>query len=195
MVRALLCLFCLALPAAAGPPDIRRPDVVRLQMFDAALGDALRQAFNGGDPDTLAILTEALSGPAQTHAPEGEWACRTIKMGNILPIVAYGNFRCRIEALGDGQWRLTKLTGSQRTTGNIQADTPYGGMLYLGVGHVGDVPAVSYADLPRRGQTPVSPNQTHADVGLFEMMGPNRARLLLPLPILESDFNILYFTR
>jgi hypothetical protein len=44
-------------------------------------------------------------------------------------------------------------------------------------------------------QTPQEPGQTHAQVGIFEQAGPNQARLLLPAPLLESDFDILWLTR
>ena len=198
MLRPLAALL-LALPvaAAAEAPGIRQPDALRLQNLDASLGTALRQAFAEGDAEALAVAEEALTGPALTGsdvAPEGEWNCRTIKLGGGVPAVAYGNFRCRIESLGTGNWRLTKLTGSQRTMGEM---VYLEGMeiRYLGVGHVGTEPATDYTGLPPEDQTPVEPNQTHAEAGIFEQMSPDRARLLLPAPILESAFDILYFTR
>ncbi len=197
MLKYLAILACAALPAIADAPGIRQPDALRLQNLDATLGAALREAFATGEPEALAILAEALAGanlPPEQIAPEGDWSCRTIKLGGNVAIVAYGDFRCRIEKAGTGRWTFTKLSGSQRSTGEI---TFLEGMelRYLGVGHVGDRPATDYAGLPPDDQTPVDPNQTVADVGILEQMSPTRARLLQPAPVLESTFDILYLTR
>lgn len=199
MLKALALLAGIALPLTAGAeaPGIRPPDARRLQFLDASLGAALRQAFGAGDAEALAVVEEALAGVPLTGAevaPEGDWACRTIKLGGGVPAVAYGAFRCRIEKTGTGRWRLTKTSGSQRMTGEL---TYLEGMelRYLGVGHVGTRPATGYAGLPPEDQTPVEPNQTHAVAGILEQMSPDRARLLLPAPILESQFDVLYLTR
>ena len=193
-LAALLLLPGLARAEAFG---IRQPDALRLADLNAHLGAALRQAYAEAGGDTLDAVRQALSGPAlpiEAVAPEGDWNCRTIKLGGITPGVAYGTFRCRIEALGPGLWRLTKLTGSQRLVGEIAA---LEGMelRFTGVGHVGAAPATDYGGLPPEDQTPVEPNQTFAVVGILEQMSPTRARLLLPAPVLESRFDLLYLTR
>ncbi|WP_179380165.1 DUF4893 domain-containing protein [Jannaschia marina] len=198
MRKTLAALCLLAGPALAQAPDLRPPDVLRMRALDAHLGAALREAIAEGDPQALAVLFEAMRGAPvalDDADPEGVWNCRTIKLGGGgVPAVAYRNFRCEIRTVTDGRWVLTKLTGSQRTTGTlaVRAD---GRIQYTGVGHVGTEPAVPYEDLPPKDQTPLEPNQTTADVGLFEMMSPDRARLLQPAPILESRFDILYLTR
>lgn len=197
VLRTVIALCLMALPAAAQVPDLRAPDVLRMRAFDAHLGLALREAFATGDAASLVVLTDALAGGvprAGILEPSGDWNCRTIKLGSLTPIVAYGAFRCRIVATGPGIWTLTKLTGSQRVTGTL-ANLPDGRVQFTGVGHVGTEPAVSYADLPPKDQTPMEPNQTTADVGLFEQVSPTRARLMLPAPLLESRFDILYLTR
>ena len=191
MIRILLALAILSAPVAA--QSIRDPDSIRLGEFDAALGRVLKGAFAEGAPADTAILTEVLAGPAGPIAPEGDWNCRTLKLGRILPLTVYGDFRCRITADGPNRWRLEKLTGSQRTAGTILREEEVA--VYLGVGYVDGGPAVDYAGLPAGDQTPVEPGQTHAQIGIFEQMDPNRARLLLPAPILESAFDILYLTR
>jgi hypothetical protein len=181
----------LALPALAEAP--RLPDIARLEALDATLGRALKGAFAEGPREGLAVLTAALAGAPGPLDPGGDWQCRTLKLGGFLPLVAYGNFACRITPDGAGGWVLEKTTGSQRQMGTL---TPQeGGALYTGVGYVSGGPAVRYDALPPDDQTPVEPGQTIAQVGLFEQMSPNRARLLLPLPLLESDFDILYLTR
>ena len=194
-IRALgtAALSAILLAGASTAQDIRPADLDRLAAFDEFFGMAVRDALAEGAPNDVAILLEALSGPAGPLAPEGEWNCRTIKMGNLLPLVVYSNFRCRIEPDDHMTYRLVKLTGSQRLEGTI-----YDGgaeALFLGVGHVGDAPDLFYHQFPPTDQTPIGANQTTPDVGLFEQMGPNRARLMFPAPILESEFDILYLTR
>jgi hypothetical protein len=189
IVVALACLW--ALPAVA-EPMIRPPDEARLDGFDAALGMSLRYALAEGAAEDVRTLASVLAGMPGDVAPEGAWSCRTIKLGGMTALTVYGAFRCRIEAEGDG-WRIVKETGSQRLEGRILRDDDQ--WIYLGVGFVDGGPAVDYAGLPAKDQTPVEPGQTVAQVGLFEMMSPTRARLLLPSPILESWFDILYLTR
>ncbi|GGL75093.1 DUF4893 domain-containing protein [Wenxinia marina] len=191
MIRPLALALLLAAPATA--QDVRPADRERLDGWLGHFGDAVKQAYAGGDPADLDQLRQAMDGEPGPLLPEGDWACRTMKLGEILPITVYTDFRCRITAAGDGTWRLEKLTGSQRTTGTItQTDE---GALYLGVGYVAGGPAVDYAGLPPDSQEPVEPGQTHAQVGWFEQTAPDEARLLLPDPILESRFDILWLTR
>lgn len=190
MLKPLLIVLTLATPLAA---ETRAPDRERLAGFDATFGSAIRQALAAGATKDIAVLTDALRGTPGPLAPDGDWNCRTLKLGGIVALAVYGDFRCRIETAGPGEWRIDKLTGSQRMMGTITEVE--GDAHFLGVGHVGTEPATGYAGLPPEDQTPVEPNQTHASVGRFEQMDGNRARLMLPAPILESDFDILYMTR
>ena len=191
MIRAALILATLALPAAA--QDVRPADMERLAYLTEHFGTAMRQAMRGGTPEDVEALRQALSGAERGDVdPAGDWDCRTIKMGGIAPLAVYTPFRCRIAADGPGAWRIEKLTGSQRLSGRIEATQ--GGTVYTGVGYVGDAPATDYAGLPDT-QDPVEPGQTHAQVGLVEMVSPDRGRILLPAPILESRFDVLELTR
>ena len=191
MLRAASLVALLSTPALA--QDLRPADVARYENGDSLLGYALRGAFGAGSPEDVAVLVEALNGAPGPAAPVGDWKCRTIKMGGGVPLVVYRNFACRITEVSRGHWRLEKLTGSQRTQGDLWQTE--GTIEYFGVGHVDGGPATNYAGLPPDDQTPVEPGQTVAVIGLFEQMGENRARLLQPGPILESDYDILYLTR
>jgi hypothetical protein len=171
---------------------IRPPDEARLAGFEAALGASLRNALAEGAAEDVRTVASVLAGQPGDFDPEGAWSCRTIKLGGDPALTVYGNFRCRIEVESDG-WRIVKETGSQRLEGRILRDDDQ--WLYLGVGFVDGGPATDYAGLPAKDQTPVEPGQTVAQVGIFEQMSPTRARLLLPSPILESGFDILYLTR
>jgi len=174
--------------------DFLRPaDVFRLNTFDNAFGLSMRRAYAFGSDSDLSVLTEAMRGAPIDADPSGLWNCRVIKLGELVEIIAYRNFQCRVTDLGTGVWELEKLTGSQRSLGLIRSFE--GNYIYTGIGFVDGGPALRYDQMPLDLQTPVEPGQTHAVVGVFEMMSADRARLLQPWPILESQFDILYLTR
>jgi hypothetical protein len=192
-MRALVAAAIVAAAPAVAETPVRAADLERLLAFDAIFGVALRAALATGSGPDAAVLIDAMRGVPGEIAPEGEWACRTIKLGGEPALTVYGNFRCRITPAADGGWRIVKETGSQLFEGTIYPDDA--GAIFLGVAYVRGGPATDYAGLPPRDQTPVEPGQTVAQVGRFEQMGGGRARLLLPAPILESLFDIIYFTR
>lgn len=194
---AAAALACL-LPAAGlsqqlrdGTP-IHADDTRRLAEYHAAAGEALLEAFGGGDPGDLAVLADVLQGnalpPDQARkAMVGDWSCRMIKMGRLLPITVYQPFRCRIGSDGS----LEKLTGSQRTKGRIHRDGDR--LVYLGTGFIaGDRPP-AYADLPPFSDA--SDPQRVPEAGLVEMVDASRGRVMFPDPYLESRFNILALSR
>ena len=186
---AALLLAAAPLPAQ----EVRLVDLPRLERFDATLGRALAGAFASGAPEDVRLLAQALSGTPGPLAPEGDWSCRTLKLGGLLPLTAYPPFRCRIAPAGEGAWTLEKLTGSQRLQGTIRVQD--GPALYLGTGYVDGGPAQPYDAFPPDEQLAIDPGQTIPQVGLFEQAGPDQARLLLPQPLLESELDILWLTR
>ncbi len=188
----LLVALALANPALADPTP-RPADLARLQSEEAAFGRAVKQALMAGLATDIPVLLEVMRGAPRDLAPDGDWNCRMLKLGNTSPLIVYPDFRCRITGTAPDTWRIEKLTGSQRLQGEITLTEGRG--LYLGVGYVGPAPSGNYASLPPDDQTPVYPGQTNAQVGCLEQMGPDRARLMLPAPLLESDFDILYLTR
>lgn len=192
-MRAVLAAALVAAVPAGAETPMRPPDMGRILAIDESFGIAMREALATGSAKDAAILALALSGRPGEIAPEGEWACRTIKLGGQPALTVYGNFRCRITPEEDGGWRIVKETGSQLFDGMFWPEDA--GAVFLGVAYVAGGPATDYAGLPPMDQTPVEPGQTVAQVGVFEQMGPDRARLLLPAPILESLFDIIYFTR
>lgn len=191
---AILALALTLTPAIAQstPPPIRDDDAARLDVLNESLGQALRQAFAGGEKGELAVLADALRGTAlpvdeAQAALAGDWNCRVIKLGRSLPIVAYPEFRCR----ADGS-AFEKLTGSQRTKGEVHEYD--GQLIYLGTGFVaGEVPA-DYADLPPE-TDPQSTPQFIPEVGLVEMTSPRAGRIIFPRPHLESETDLLVLTR
>lgn len=193
-MKRLIAALMLVPVLASAEPQLREEDWHRVNDLDRALTHALNQAFAGGSPDDVAALTDALAGVHDGtlwREAEGTWSCRTMKLGDTLPLVVYGWFECRIKAAGGALW-FEKVSGSQRVRGKI---VPWGDDLILsGVGYIaGDSPP-GYADLPPEIDTRASPQRT-ADPARFEMMSPIHARLLFPQPMLESDFDILELRR
>lgn len=178
---------------AAGSLAMRADDRLRLEALDEAAGSALRGAFGAGTPDEIAALTSALSGQALPPGEglalaEGEWTCRMIKMGRLLPIVVYQPFRCRLDAEG----RFEKTTGSQLTRGRIRAEGDR--LIYLGTGYIAGDTAPDYDALPEAVDPGAQP-QVMPEIGLVEITGPDRGRIIFPRPYLESELNLLDLRR
>ena len=190
MIRALA--LCLVAGSAAAQPVLRPDDEARLAAYHETVGVALMEAFHGGTDANIRTVVTALSGAPEPLDPEGEWACRTIKLGKTLPIVAYSPFRCRITEVSPGVWTFEKLTGSQRTAGTIWDTGPVA--YYAGVGYVNDDGPIPYGDFPPDETVTSSPQRT-PDVAVFEQVSGDRARLIFPAPHLESRLDILELTR
>lgn len=195
-VLALAVTAALAIPATADAQAIRPDDQARLGQLDAAAGRALRQVLETGSDADVATATAALRGaampadPSFAEALEGTWDCSMTKMGGELPLVSYPPFRCRIEAR-DGVLHFDKLTGSQRTSGTIHAIG--GRWIYLGSAFVQGENPRRYDDFPATIDTAAI--ETLPDVGVLEVTGTRRARLVMPLPYRESVLNVLTLTR
>lgn len=173
--------------------QIRPDDRARMELLDATTGRALTGALAAGDATDIGVLVTGLRGtplPAADAAPllAGDWSCRMLKLGGGLPLTVYQPFRCRIGADG----RFDKLTGSQQMTGQIGVLD--GHLTYLGTAFVaGETPA-DYAELPTQIDTAAIP-QLMPEVGRVEVVNGQTARLVMPLPHLESDLNILLLAR
>jgi hypothetical protein len=203
MLRKILSLapalaVGVALSAAAGPlpqieDRIRPGDVERLSQREAVVGRSLLGAFAEGTPEDVQIVVEGLSGaplPAAEAAEviAGDWSCRVVKLGGILPLTAYAPFRCRIGA--DGSFE--KLTGSQRMIGQIGLRGEQ--MVYAGTGFIaGDTPP-PYAELPADTDVTANPQRV-PEVGVVEFTSGSKGRMILPLPYLESELNLLLLSR
>jgi hypothetical protein len=115
--------------------------------------------------------------------PPGDYACRVIKLGaqdkGAPDFAAYPSFACRIAQTG-GLLRLTKLSGSQRPGGLLYADSDTR-MVFLGTMVLGDeTRAQIYGRDPERDMA-----------GMFERIGPQRWRLVLPYPRWESMLDVI----
>ncbi|AXI41533.1 DUF4893 domain-containing protein [Sulfitobacter sp. SK011] len=193
MLSRLILALCVVLGTAATAQTTLRPeDAARLDDFATAAGGAILQALSGGAPADVSALTQALSGTPQIAFDEtlnGDWSCRTMKLGGLSPLVVYSPFKCRFGIENDG-FTFEKLTGSQRTKGKVTFRD--GRAVYVGVGFVAGVTPPAYADLPPDFR---SDGSVQTDVAILERISPTRARLMFPSPAVESDFDILELTR
>jgi hypothetical protein len=125
-------------------------DVARLDGLAEARSRGLAQALRSSSAADRAAVAELLAEPPRKLDPAtvpGDYRCRTIKLGGITDLTAYGWFRCAITAEGDAL-SIVKLTGSQNFTGTLH---PAGdGLLMVGAGHYNRDPANGYGDDPER---------------------------------------------
>lgn len=110
--------------------------------------------------------------------PDGNYRCRTIKLGGLLPLVAYGYFNCTI---AEGGTRIDKTSGSQRFSGTLTpADQA---VFYKGALHYGDEQPMDYGQDAER-------DQVGCIYPLGDEQGP-RYRLELPSPQFESTHDVI----
>jgi hypothetical protein len=186
-IAALAVVATTVLATATGvfPTDLSAADQERLAKFDETRTSAIEEARKGGDPADVMVLEKVLEGEATQIAPAamaGEWRCRTLKLGGILPLIVYPDFKCRITDDAAGL-RLQKLTGSQRTSGTFY-DLGEARLGYAGAAHYGYEQPRNYGDDPDSDQ-----------VGYLIPISAERMRLEFPLPRYESHFDILELRR
>ncbi len=156
-------------------------DKTRLARFDESRSAAIAAARAGGSKADLATLDTVLAGAPQPILGvdiRGSYRCRTVKLGGALPLTVYGWFTCRIDE-DDLGYRLVKTSGSQRFSGHFIDDSEKR-LLFYGAGHYADEKPRAYKADAERDM-----------VGYFVKAGAGRYRLELPLPKLESQFDII----
>jgi hypothetical protein len=188
LLPAFLAVFMGLATAALGDGEVEglmtSADKQKLAEFNTTRMAALREAEAGSEEDR-AVLKAALAGEALSFSgydPTGAWKCRVIKLGGILPLAAYPQFRCIIKEDAKG-WLLNKITGSQQTTGYFYqaSDTR---LIYLGSGFIqGDTPK-AYGAGPESDQ-----------IAYAERLAQNRIVLQFPKPYYESHFDLLVLER
>lgn len=168
-------------------------DAANLSRLDQAWRMARAEADDKGfadDVTALGPLVDPNAGQAGRLQPApGTYRCRTVKMGTKtevgLAFNAYPFFQCSVELTPGGDLILTKTTGSQRTRGLLYPDTDRR-LVFVGAQAWG----MDETGFPRYGQMP-----ERDQVGAFERIGPNRWRLVIPWPRVESKLEILELVR
>lgn len=159
-------------------------DRIRLRGWRSAWVRGLAQARAGGATAEIAALGQ-LADPdysiADPKLPDGDYRCRTIKLGSqgraVLTYVAYSYFRCRVSA---GGTQLAKLDGSQRLAGRIYGDTD-ARSIFLGTLILGDEER-SYA---------YGRDEARDMAGVLERVDAKRWRIAFPYPAYESVLDIV----
>jgi hypothetical protein len=168
-------------------------DAASLGRLDQAWRLGRAEAEDKGFADkveALGALVDPNAGQAgRLQPPPGTYRCRTIKLGANSPgglgYLEYPWFRCTVELTPGGDLILTKTTGSQRTRGLLYPDTD-NRLVFVGAQAWG----ADETTFPRYGE------QTIRDqVGVFERIGSNRWRLVVPWPKVDSKLEILELTR
>lgn len=168
-------------------------DAANLGRLDQAWRLGRAEAEDKGfasEVEALGPLVDPMAGQAGRLQPSpGTYRCRTIKLGSkpgsTLAYVDYPYFRCSIELTPGGDLILTKTTGSQRTRGLLYPDTD-NRLIFVGAQAWGD----DEKTFPAYGA------QNERDqVGVFERIGSERWRLVIPWPRLESKLEILELVR
>ena len=167
-------------------------DVARVEARDEAFAKAMGEAQAGGSPEDLRALETAMGGGGEAISPSaimGEWRCRTIKMGGLVPLIVYDRFRCRF-SMKNGQVFFEKLSGSQRVSGYVYDDGAR--MILLGALSVGNEPQGSYAGAGESAGGEVAESN---QIGIVVRSGSGRMRIEFPYPYYESTFDVLELTR
>jgi len=135
--------------------------------------------------EALGPLVDPNAGQAGRLQPgPGAYRCRTIKLGakgdGGLAYLEYPFFRCTVELTPGGDLILTKTTGSQRSRGLLYPDTDRR-LIFLGAQAWGDE-----ATYPAYGA-----KSERDQIGVFERIGSDRWRLVIPWPKQEAKLEIL----
>ncbi|MBB4657876.1 DUF4893 domain-containing protein [Parvularcula dongshanensis] len=179
--------------AATQAPELplEPADEVRLARLKETVAAALFDAFAAGGADRTMIASSA---SVLTAAPlpltdgpiAGRYRCRTLKHGGPVPFITYGWFDCAVKEGKDGL-TLSKPDGSQRMAGRL--------FRAPGLGADG-LSALAYAGTEyHQGEKPVPYPEGRNEVGLFERIGENRFRLLLPEPGVEGRLDVIELER
>lgn len=173
------------------PPETRwraittEQDRDRLRNWRKAWEAALPEA-RAADAAAIAqggVLFEPDQAMANAMPPEGDYKCRTFKLGAKRPglrgFTALPSFNCRVGRAGEIP-ALVKLDGLQRPMGRLYADTD-ARVVFLGTLELGDenMPLEYGLDAKRD------------MAGYVERIGTSRWRLVLPWPAFESQLDVI----
>jgi hypothetical protein len=159
-------------------------DQDRLAAFDAVREASIKVAREEASAPEAAVLEDILGGEPQPVLGvdiRGDYRCRIAKLDGIVPLIVYDWFRCAIGE-DDIGYRLEKTTGSQRLSGHFVDDSETS-LVFYGAGHYGNEQPKSYGDNERN------------IVVRFVKLSEDRYRLEMPLPQVESKFDILELKR
>ena len=187
----VLAALCVATEASAGWQDEASAfDANRLAKLDEARAKGLSEAQAGRDIGLIHAVLDAEAKPASARALEGDWQCRTIKLGGMSADIVYSWFRCRIGQHGDRLY-FSKLNGTQRLNG-ILFPHEAGGFVLLGALSAKGEPPHRYSGNGPTAGASATPDDA---IGLLQATGRSSARIEFPYPVQESTFDIIELRR
>ena len=152
-------------------------DAGRLGRLEQAWRLARAEAEDKGyaaEVEALGPLVDPNAGQSgRLQPPPGTYRCRAIKLVST------------VELTPGGDLVLTKTSGSQRTRGLLYPDTD-SRLVFVGAQAWG----LDETGFPRYGEQPI-----RDQVGVFERIGSNRWRLVIPWPRVDSKLEILELVR
>lgn len=190
--------FCAVMASIAAPAvaawqdELNDFDRARLGLLDQSRDKGLAKAARGSQND-LATIRGVLGpsgGPISGRELEGDWLCRQMKLGGMAPSIVYTWFNCRVRQTRYGLY-FEKHTGTELMSGYLE---PYenGRMVLMGAITVGEQRPKPYSG----GNVGAGAIKTSNDaVGIVSSMGPGHARIGVPFPVIESDFDVMELRR
>jgi hypothetical protein len=187
---ALAAVFA-ASSAQAGWQDAASSfDANRLAKLDEARAKGVSEAQAGRDIGLIRTVLDAETRPAAARAFEGDWRCRTIRLGGMSPDIVYSWFHCRIGHQG-GRLYFSKVNGTQRLNGVLYPHES-GGFVLLGALSAKGEPPHRYSGNGASAGAAATPDDT---IGLLQSTGRSTARIEFPYPVQESTFDIIELRR
>jgi hypothetical protein len=187
---AFAALFTVSSASAAWQDHASSFDANRLARLDEARAKGLSEAQAGRDIGLIHTVLDMEARPSSARALEGNWRCRSIKLGGMTPDIVYSWFRCRIGDR-DGHLYFSKLNGSQRIYGILYPHESGGFVLLGALSAKGEPPHRYSGNGPSAGAS-ATPDDA---IGLLESTGHSSARIEFPYPVQESTFDIIELRR
>lgn len=151
---------------------------------------ALDETQGASSEDQAAIhsIMDPVAG-GRSGSISGEWRCRSMKLGGMTPAMVYRWFHCRIWEQG-GTLRFEKVTGTQRMLGTLYPED--GGYSYRGASSAKGEPLHRYSGSGASAGATATPDDQQ---GFLEVLADGRARIEIPHPIQESDYDVIELAR
>ncbi|HEX3666623.1 MAG TPA: DUF4893 domain-containing protein [Rhizomicrobium sp.] len=189
-VAAFAALCATSSAMASWQDEASSFDTSRLARIDEARAKGLSEAQAGRDIGLIRSVLDAQVRPASARELEGNWQCRTIRLGGMTPDIVYSWFHCRIGHRGDRLF-FSKLNGTQQLNGLLYPHETGGFVLLGALSAKGEPPHRYSGNGPSAGAT-ATPDDA---VGILQATGRSSARIEFPYPVQESTFDIIQLRR
>ena len=182
------------------PPEFMWANVIteldrdRLSRVDEAIALGNEESYGASatirERAALHKIMDAPTIPVDDASLLGWWECRTIKVGGAYAgLIVYSWFDCKV-SVRNGFLFFEKRSGSQRLSGRLYQDGPERRIL---------LSAPTYNDEAQRAysgpQGGITDPQKQDKPGILQQLEDGRLRVVFPLPVLESTYDVLELRR